>query len=124
MFNTLEINVARQHFSGMPIAVITLNGVIDSLSRTELGQTIENLLSEKVYHFVFDLSGVEERVFSSTSLGLFIKLVGAVREESGRVAVVKPPEGVKTAFEVVGLGEYISIANDLESVLKSFLPPA
>jgi anti-anti-sigma factor len=119
--SNLEVNVARQYFSGMPIAVVSINGVIDSLNRTELEETIEKLLAENVYRFIFDLSGLE--AIGSLCLGFLIKIEGQAREKSGRVVVLNPSEELKTAFEMVGLWDYIPVANDIESALKSFLPP-
>jgi anti-anti-sigma factor len=115
------VKVVRHYFLGMPIAVIEIKGIGDSFNRQELEETIEELLAERFYRFIFDLSGVA--ITGSTSLGFFIKLVAQTKEKDGGVVVLQPSQEIKTAFEVVGLGEYIHLANDLESALKSFLTP-
>ena len=81
--SNLEVNVVRHYSAGMPIAVIILKGVIDSLSRPELEQTIEELQAENLHHFIFDLSGLE--TIGSLGLGFFIKIQGQLREKSGGV---------------------------------------
>ncbi|MFH1230864.1 MAG: STAS domain-containing protein, partial [Planctomycetota bacterium] len=83
--SNLEVNVARHYFTGMPIAVVSINGVMDNLNRTELEETIEKLQAENVYRFIFDLSGLE--TIGSLCLGFFVKVEGQSREKSGGVVV-------------------------------------
>jgi len=46
---------------------------------------------------------------------------GQAKEKSGGVVLLNPSEEVKTAFGIVGLWDYISIAYDIDSALRSFL---
>lgn len=119
--SNLEIKVERQHFSGRPLALITLTGIIDTLSRPELDQTIKGLLAEHIYRFIFEASGL--KVSGPTILDFFIKVGARMKEKQGRVVVVKPNEETRTAFELTGLEQYISIADDIKGALKLFLEP-
>ena len=119
----LEIQVERHYFAGMFIAVIHLKGILsvdprERTYRSELEQTIEELLAENVYRFIFDLSGFE--TIGSTFLGFFIKVAGQAKEKGGSVVLFQPSEKLKTALEVVGLGEYISLPSNLESAFRFF----
>lgn len=117
----LDIKIERSYYSGMPIARLSLQGTLDSLTKPQLEQAIENLLSEYTYRFILDLSSGLETT-GSTGLGTFIKIAGKVKEKGGGLVVIKPTERLKTAFDLVGLWSYISVADDLEGALKLFLP--
>ena len=67
-----------------------------------------------------NLSGLQG--IGSICLGLFIKIGEETREKSGAVVILNPSEEIKTAFGIIGLWEYINMANDLESAWRSFLP--
>lgn len=117
LMSNLEINVTRHHWSGKSVALVALRGLFDTPGRTELTQTIRDLLSEHISHYAFDLS--EVKTIDSQYLRFFIKIVTWVREKSGRIVFFEPSQRFKTAFEVIGLGsEYISIVdvNNLEKV--------
>ncbi|MFH0889253.1 MAG: STAS domain-containing protein [Planctomycetota bacterium] len=120
MDNNLEVKITRQYFAGIPTATISLKGIIDIFSRSELDKTIERLLAENIYHYIFDLSGLQG--IGSICLGLFIKIGGETREKSGAVVILNPSEEIKTVFRIIGLWEYINTANDMESAWRSFLP--
>ena len=117
--SNLEIKVERQHFAGLPLALITLKGIIDTPSRPELDQTITDLFSEHVYRFIFEASGL--KVSGPTILDFFIRVGAMMKEKSGRVVVVNPNEHIRTAFELIGLEQYISIADDIGGALKLFI---
>jgi len=117
--SNLEIKVERQHFSGQPLALITLTGIIDTISRPELDQAIKDLFSEHIYRFIFEASGL--KISGPTILDFFIRVGAMMKEKQGRVAVVNPNEGIRTAFELTGLEQYISIADDIKGALKLFL---
>jgi len=118
--SNLEIKVERQHFSGLSLALIHLKGIIDTLSRPELDQAVKDLLAEHIYRFIFEAS--ELKVSGPTILDFFIKVGAMIKEKSGRVVVVNPNEETRTAFELTGLEQYISITNDIASALKLFIP--
>jgi len=119
--SNLEIKVERQHYAGQPLALITLRGMIDTPSRPELDQTILNLSAEHVYRFIFEASGL--KVSGPTILDFFIRVGAMMKEKQGRVMVVNPNEAIRTAFELTGLEQYISITDDIASALKLFIEP-
>ena len=119
--SNLEIKIERQPYAGLPLALIHLTGVIDTESRPELDQTIKDLLAEHIYRFIFEASGL--KVSGPTILDFFLKVGAVIKERNGRVVVVNPDEKTRTAFELTGLEQYISIAEDISSALKLFLEP-
>ena len=117
--SNLEIKVTRHHCSGKDVAVISLKGILDTLTRRELEKTTQDLLAENIAHYIFDLTEVTSA--ESTGIGFLIKLVADVQGQHGGVVVIGASARLKTACDLVGLWGYVFLADNLEHALELVL---
>lgn len=72
------------------VFVITLQDQLDAFTAPDLRIKIEQLLTEGIHNFVFDLSDV--RFFDSAAMAVFVSTLKRARQAGGDVRLVWPKE--------------------------------
>ncbi|MEE8576097.1 MAG: STAS domain-containing protein, partial [candidate division Zixibacteria bacterium] len=79
-----NINISlTESGSDKAVSEVRIDGVIDTLTASELDQVIETLLKRQRYHIVVDLAGVD--YISSAGWGIFISHIKYVRDNGGDI---------------------------------------
>jgi anti-sigma B factor antagonist len=112
-----ELKITSQAYSN-GISNIAISGFVDAYSYGQLEQFFNQLLEQKVYHMIVNLSQVP--YLSSAGAGVFIGVSGIVQENGGDMVLVNPQPAVRDIFDLLGLTNIFKIANDTESALKLF----
>ena len=96
------------------IMVLRLDGVIDTLTAPDLDKVISQLLLQKNYKVVCDLSGIN--YVSSAGWGIFISHIKEIRENKGDLKLTRLQADVYEIFELL---EFDTVIKSYDSVDKA-----
>jgi anti-sigma B factor antagonist len=100
------------------VVYITLKGFLDAHTFEQLEQIINDLFDQNIYRMIVDLQGLD--YISSAGAGVFIGAISAAQENDGNIVLMRPSPNVKEVFDLLGLTQVFSFANDLETAMKHF----
>jgi anti-anti-sigma factor len=95
-------------------ALVTVRGDLDIQVAERVAQALLELESRRPEVLVLDLSGLS--FLDSSGMGVIAAAQGRAAEAGRRLVVVRPPAGVRSAFELSGLDDVIEMADDVGSV--------
>lgn len=104
--------------AGKGVVLIKVTGYIDAHTFEELEGEIQSKFSSKLFKILVDLSDVP--YISSAGAGVFIGAFPQAQENDGNIVLLNPSKNVLDVFELLGLTEIFTIAEDLESAKKAF----
>lgn len=102
--------------SGVPsaVSVVRVDGVIDTMTATELEKVMNSLLDREKYKIIVDLGGVD--YISSAGWGIFISNIREIRQHSGDIKLARM---IPNVYEIFELLEFDSILRAFESIEKA-----
>jgi anti-sigma B factor antagonist len=103
---------------GGEVHLIKVHGFLDAHTFEEMETTINNLFNESHFQIVVDLSGVD--YISSAGAGVFIGAIGTAQENSGNIVLMKPTDNVMEVFDLLGLSQLFSFAEDVPGAVALF----
>jgi len=93
------------------LSIVRVDGVIDTLTATQLEEVMDRLYKRGRYKVVLDLAGVD--YISSAGWGIFISRIKEVRENGGDIKLANL---VPNVYEIYELLEFDNILSAYESV--------
>jgi anti-sigma B factor antagonist len=93
------------------ISIIRVDGVIDTLTATQLEEVLDRLLKRGRFQLVFDLAGVD--YISSAGWGIFISRIKEIRQGNGDIKLANMVPNVMEVYELL---EFDSILTAHESI--------
>lgn len=96
------------------VSVVRVDGVIDTMTATELEKVMNTLLERNKYKIVVDLGGVD--YISSAGWGIFISNIREIRQHTGDIKLARM---IPNVYEIFELLEFDSILRAFESVEKA-----
>lgn len=111
----LQISVSQAGTENQ-IVVLRLDGVLDTLTAPQLDRAVSQLLQQRRYRLVLDLSGID--YISSAGWGIFVSHIKEVRDNSGDLKLARMLPEVHEIFELL---EFDSIIRIYDSVDKATL---
>jgi anti-anti-sigma factor len=96
------------------ISIVRVDGVIDTMTATELEKVMNSLLGQKRFNIVIDLGGVD--YISSAGWGIFISNIREIRQNEGDIKLARMVPNVHEIFELL---EFDSILNCFDNVEKA-----
>ena len=96
------------------ISIVRIDGVIDTMTATELEKVMNSLLGQKRYNIVIDLGGVD--YISSAGWGIFISNIREIRHNDGDIKLARMVPNVHEIFELL---EFDSILQSFENVERA-----
>ena len=102
--------------SGLDPAEIHLQGVLDFVGCEALDRVVAGVLLKQYRRILIDLSQLD-RMTAAGADGL-LKAATAIRQRSGRVALVGPTQNVRTLIESVGLDRQIDVYDTEEVAVR------
>lgn len=102
--------------SGFPesVSVVRVDGVIDTMTATELEKVMNSLLEQEKYRIIVDLGGVD--YISSAGWGIFISNIREIRQHSGDIKLARM---IPNVYEIFELLEFDSILRAFDSIEKA-----
>lgn len=96
------------------ISVVRVDGVIDTMTATDLEKVMNSLMERRRYNIVVDLGGVD--YISSAGWGIFISNIREIRQNAGDIKLARM---IPNVYEIFELLEFDSILKAFESVEKA-----
>ena len=96
------------------ISVVRVDGVIDTMTSTDLEKVMNSLMERRRYKIIVDLGGVD--YISSAGWGIFISNIREIRQHSGDIKLARM---IPNVYEIFELLEFDSILRAFDSVEKA-----
>ncbi|MEE9554443.1 MAG: STAS domain-containing protein [candidate division Zixibacteria bacterium] len=96
------------------VSVVRVDGVIDTMTATELEKVMNSLLERNKYKIIVDLGGVD--YISSAGWGIFISNIREIRQHSGDIKLARM---IPNVYEIFELLEFDSILRAFDSLEKA-----
>ena len=97
--------------------VVKTSGRIDGSNAQELAQALKAVTGKNVYNIIFDMSDVN----FVASAGWWVLIdTQKTCKPSGELVLVKVEKGIRDSLNLVGMGSYFSIYDDLTTAVGSF----
>lgn len=96
------------------ISVVRVDGVIDTMTATELEKVMNSLLERAKYKIIVDLGGVD--YISSAGWGIFISNIREIRQHAGDIKLARM---IPNVYEIFELLEFDSILRAFDSIEKA-----
>jgi anti-sigma B factor antagonist len=112
----IKISVETTEFPRVDgeIAVVRVDGVIDTMTAHELEKVANSLLAQKRYKIVVDLGGVD--YISSAGWGIFISNIREIRLNNGDIKLARM---IPNVYEIFELLEFDSILRAFDNIEKA-----
>lgn len=112
-----ELNISPRILEGDDIALLMLDGYIDSTTAVLLKKEIDKL-GKNMFRFIIDFTGVE--YVSSAGWGVILSRIREFRDKKGDIIFVKMSEEVHSIFELLELSQVIKHFPTIEEALRHF----
>lgn len=96
------------------ISVVRVDGVIDTMTSTDLEKVMNSLMERRRYKIIIDLGGVD--YISSAGWGIFISNIREIRQHTGDIKLARM---IPNVYEIFELLEFDSILKAFDSVEKA-----
>jgi len=96
------------------IAVVRVDGVIDTMTSSELEKVMNKLIEQTRFNIIIDLGGVD--YISSAGWGIFISNIREIRQNNGDLKLARM---IPNVYEIYELLEFDSILKAFENVEKA-----
>lgn len=100
------------------LSIIRVDGVVDTITASELEAVIENLVGQQKYKILVDLGGVE--YISSAGWGIFISRIQEIRENEGDIKLVNMIPNVHEIYELLEFENIIEAFDSMDHGRKAF----
>ncbi len=100
------------------ISIVRVDGVIDTMTATELERVMNSLLEQKRYNIIIDLAGVD--YISSAGWGIFISNIREIRQNHGDIKLARMVPNVHEIFELLEFDSILQSFDNVEKARQSF----
>ncbi len=113
-----SIAISLKENSLKDISEIRVDGVIDTLTATELEEVIESLLKRDRFKMIVDLAGVE--YISSAGWGIFISHIKDIHENGGDLKLANMIANVSEIYELLEFDNVLQAYASLDEAREDF----
>ncbi len=103
------------------VSEVRIDGVIDTLTASELEQVMDSLLRRNRYRIVIDLAGVD--YISSAGWGIFISHIKDVRDNGGDIKLANMVSDVYEIFELLEFDKVLQVFTSVDAAVDKFVGP-
>lgn len=96
------------------ISVVRVDGVIDTMTASELERVMNTLIEQKRYRIIIDLAGVD--YISSAGWGIFISNIREIKANAGDIKLARM---IPSVYEIFELLEFDSILKAYDNIEKA-----
>lgn len=100
------------------ISIVRVDGVIDTMTATELERVMNSLLGQKRFNIVIDLGGVD--YISSAGWGIFISNIREIRQNDGDIKLARMIPNVHEIFELLEFDSILHCFDNIEKAKQDF----
>lgn len=102
------------------VNVVRVDGIIDTMTATELEGILDSLLKQQRFNIIIDLAGVD--YISSAGWGIFISNIREIRAHSGDIKLARMVPSVHEIFELLEFDSILQSYDNIEKARTSFQP--
>lgn len=99
-------------------SVIRVDGVIDTLTATQLEEVLDRLLKRSRYEIILDLAGVD--YISSAGWGIFISRIKEIRQNKGDIKLASMVPNVYEIYELLEFDNILSAYGNVNEARTAF----
>jgi len=114
----ISVDTTKAPGTEKEVTVIRVDGVIDTMTATELEKVANSLLSQKKYNIIVDLGGVG--YISSAGWGIFISNIREIRLNNGDIKLARMIPNVYEIFELLEFDSILKAFDNLEKAKADF----
>lgn len=103
------------------ISVLRVDGVIDTLTATQLEEVLDTLLKRGRFNIILDLAGVE--YISSAGWGIFISRIKEIRENKGDIKLSNMIPNVHEIYELLEFDNILDAHDNVHAARSAFGAP-
>jgi len=100
------------------VSVVRVDGVIDTMTASELEKVMNSLLDQQRYNIVIDLGGVD--YISSAGWGIFISNIREIRHHEGDIKLARMMPNVHEIFELLEFDSILKCFDNVEKARQDF----
>ena len=109
-----DIKISLEAVNGERLSLVRVDGVVDTMTASELEKVMSTLLTQGRFCIVVDLAGVD--YISSAGWGIFVSNIREVRAHRGDIKLARMLPSVYEVFELL---EFDSILRAFDSIEKA-----
>ena len=113
-----NINISLSERDRDDISEVRVDGVIDTITASELEKVIDSLINRQRYRILIDLAGVE--YISSAGWGIFISHIKEARAAAGDIKLVNMIDNVYEIYELLEFENVLKSYNSIEEARNEF----
>lgn len=113
----IKLSLSQAGPSG-ELSIVRVDGVVDTITASELEAIIEKLINQNRFRILIDLGGVE--YISSAGWGIFISRIQEIREHSGDIKLANMIPNVYEIYELLEFENIIPAYSSLEQGKRAF----
>lgn len=117
----IKLSLSQAGPSG-ELSIIRVDGIVDTITASELESVIEGLIEQRRYRILVDLGGVE--YISSAGWGIFVSKIQEIRDNDGDIKLVNMVPNVYEIYELLEFEHIINAFDTLELGKKAFNLPS
>lgn len=100
------------------ISLVRVDGVIDTMTATELERVLDSLLKQQKFRIIIDLAGVD--YISSAGWGIFISNIREIRAHQGDIKLARMIGSVYEIFELLEFDSILQAYDNIEKARSGF----
>ncbi len=113
-----KLNIVVDTLDEHHITKVSVEGFLDAHTVPEMEKIIHNLIQEGQYRIIVDFSALS--YISSAGLGVFMSVIGDVKNNNGDIILMKMPPKIYKVFDLLGFTEIFSIVDNEEMAINAF----
>jgi len=98
--------------------VIRMAGRVDTYTAPKLQETMDELIDDGHFNIIFDMSEVD--FLSSKGLWVLTETQKKTKKNKGKLVLAHTNDKIRGSFELVGMGGYFEIYDDMTAAVGSF----
>jgi anti-sigma B factor antagonist len=102
------------------VTLVRVDGVIDTMTASELERVMNSLLEQKKYKIIVDLAGVD--YISSAGWGIFISNIREIKAHEGDIKLARMIPSVYEIFELLEFDSILKAYDNIEKAKAEFRP--
>ncbi|HWP47944.1 MAG TPA: STAS domain-containing protein [Candidatus Limnocylindrales bacterium] len=100
------------------IVKIKVSGFLDAHTVPEMEEVVQSLIEKGLYKMIVDLE--ELSYISSAGLGVFMSVIGDIRDNRGDIILIRIPPKIFKVFDLLGFTEIFTTLNQEEEAILAF----
>ena len=114
----ISVETTQAPGSDKEVTVIRVDGVIDTMTASELEKVASSLLGQRRYNIIIDLGGVD--YISSAGWGIFISNIREIRLNNGDIKLARMIPNVYEIFELLEFDSILKAFDNIEKAKADF----